>query len=271
MPRLTAEPLFSAPGLTLRRVTCDGVDPVRPSDEQNGEPRLIAVLHGRFGFDDSRTRTVASPLKALFLDRHHGYRISHLDGGDVCLVVQGDVCGEPGSAPTERAVSADGYVRLQALATRLRSGQGARRLRIEEEICTAIAPPEDRPIRRRPRDGDMAAAIAFRLERDIDARSSLREVTAELGASLFHACRVFRRETGYGIHQYQQEVRLRHALALVLDTNRPLAEVALETGFANQGHLTNLFRRRFGQTPARVRKAGASASTRATVFHSAHR
>ena len=58
-------------------------------------------------------------------------------------------------------------------------------------------------------------------------------------------------------HRYLAELRLRHALSLVLDTQLPLTQVAYEVGFANQGHFANAFRRRFTATPSEVRSGRA--------------
>ena len=66
-------------------------------------------------------------------------------------------------------------------------------------------------------------------------------------------CRVFRRATGQTILGFRRELRLRHALARLLDGDEPVADIAATTGFASQSHLTNLMTARFGVTPARVR------------------
>lgn len=256
MPRLAATPLFVTDGLHLRRVNCDGVDEPRPAEECSDGARLIVVLHGRFTFEDSRMRAVASPSTALFLEDGHRYRIQHLDGGDVCVALQGEICTALAGGPTARAVSAGGYVTIHTLAAALASGQLAPRVAVEETLCGALEPLHSTHRARRARDRDLAASIAYRLERDVDARLTLPAIVAGSGVSLFHACRVFRRETGFTIHRYHQEVRLRHALALLLDTNAPVAYIAVSLGFANQAHLTNLFRRRFGTTPALARRTG---------------
>lgn len=65
--------------------------------------------------------------------------------------------------------------------------------------------------------------------------------------------------TGQTIGAFGRELRLRHALALILDGARSLAEVALATGFASQAHLTAQFRARFGVTPRRACVAGGLA------------
>jgi AraC-like DNA-binding protein len=102
-------------------------------------------------------------------------------------------------------------------------------------------------------DRDLTATIAEALRAGYAEPTSLGELAATAGYSVFHACRVFRATTGATIHGFRRELRLRHALARILAGDEPLTEVALATGFASQSHLTNRFRARFGVTPARAR------------------
>jgi AraC-like DNA-binding protein len=54
--------------------------------------------------------------------------------------------------------------------------------------------------------------------------------------------------------------RLGHARALIAQ-QRPLADVALEAGFADQAHLTRAFAAAFGITPARYAALNANHAT----------
>jgi AraC-like DNA-binding protein len=58
------------------------------------------------------------------------------------------------------------------------------------------------------------------------------------------------------------EVRLRHALAWLLDSAEPVAQIAAGAGFASQAHLTTRFLRRFGVTPAACRRQGRIGAAR---------
>ena len=107
-----------------------------------------------------------------------------------------------------------------------------------------------------PADQTIAARITAFIAEHYDQPLRLAALADAARVSPHHACRAFRRATGRTIHAHHEDVRLRHALALVLDTERPLAEVAAATGFANQGHLGNRFRRRFGTSPGRARRTG---------------
>jgi AraC-like DNA-binding protein len=251
MPRLHAALLFNEPDLQLARVTCDGHDGPRLKEESAEGERLVLALHGRFQYRDARTRAVVGPGTGLLMRSRQPCEISHPHGGgDACLSVRGTWVRrwmDPDVATF--SVSAEAYVRLQAA---LSQGGPVERLQVEEALCLSVSPsrPPEAPARERA----IAEAIAHGAALRFDEGVPLEALAREAGVSVFHACRVFRRVMGTSIHQHLQEVRLRHALALVLDTRRPLAEVALEAGFANQGHLGNAFRRRYGRTPGAVRK-----------------
>ena len=73
------------------------------------------------------------------------------------------------------------------------------------------------------------------------------------GLSPFHLLRVFERQLGVTPHDYLTQIRVERAREKLLTPAR-LADVALETGFADQSHLTRTFKKRYGVTPGRFRK-----------------
>ncbi|HVY71032.1 MAG TPA: AraC family transcriptional regulator, partial [Verrucomicrobiae bacterium] len=54
--------------------------------------------------------------------------------------------------------------------------------------------------------------------------------------------------------KYLRKFRLRLASRALIHTSEPLAEVALNSGFADQSHFTREFRRQFGRTPREYRE-----------------
>jgi AraC family transcriptional regulator len=64
----------------------------------------------------------------------------------------------------------------------------------------------------------------------------------------------FRQHFGLTPHQYVLEQRLKRALWQLIRTARPIAEIAYDTGFASQSHMTSAFKSRFGMTPNAARK-----------------
>src|SRR5215470_9426007 len=85
-------------------------------------------------------------------------------------------------------------------------------------------------------------------ERLADA-PSLAELAALTGLSQFALLRAFRRETGMPPHAYLNQLRVRRARVLLHRGLAP-ADVAAETGFADQAHLTRHFKRVVGVPPA---------------------
>jgi AraC-like DNA-binding protein len=79
------------------------------------------------------------------------------------------------------------------------------------------------------------------------------------GTDRYTIARHFRRAFGTSPDRYRTLRRLGHA-RLGIERGTPLAEVAIETGFADQSHMTRQFKRTFGLTPARWAEMAARAS-----------
>ncbi len=85
---------------------------------------------------------------------------------------------------------------------------------------------------------------------------NLASVALQLGTSERQTSRLFRTELATTFRQYMSELRLRRAKELLRTTDRPVIEVAAETGWRSLGHFTSTFRRRVGLTPSAYREIG---------------
>lgn len=83
---------------------------------------------------------------------------------------------------------------------------------------------------------------------------SLVSIASVAGLSPTHLTGVFRREAGVTPYSYVINRRLRQAVHLLRNTDLPIAEVALDAGFADQQHLTRMVRARLRKTPKEVRQ-----------------
>ena len=88
------------------------------------------------------------------------------------------------------------------------------------------------------------------IDRNIDRGIALAELAALIKVSRFHFSRLFKRSTGTTALAYVDARRILHAQRLLAETDLPIAQVALMTGFADQSHFTRRFRERQGATPA---------------------
>lgn len=73
------------------------------------------------------------------------------------------------------------------------------------------------------------------------------------GLTRYELARQFRALYGTSPYRYSLMRRLDHARARLAGEAAPVADVALEAGFADQAHLTRVFKAAFGLTPARYR------------------
>lgn len=80
-----------------------------------------------------------------------------------------------------------------------------------------------------------------------------RELEAVTGLTRYDLARQFRIRFGTSPHRYLLMRRLELARDQLHDEH-PLAEIAVDAGFADQAHFTRVFRSAFGLTPARYRR-----------------
>ena len=78
--------------------------------------------------------------------------------------------------------------------------------------------------------------------------------------STYHFNVAFRKSVGDSPHEYIMRRRMEQARGLMLTTDKTLSQIAAECGLADQPHLTRLFRRFVGESPAAWRRARANPS-----------
>jgi AraC-like DNA-binding protein len=108
------------------------------------------------------------------------------------------------------------------------------------------------------RPGGLAPWQIVRTKRYVQANLAQRVKTPDMAAlvrlSENHFARAFKISVGCPPHAYVVQQRILHAKMLILETDLPLSQVALESGLADQAHLSRLFRRHFGSTPSACRR-----------------
>ncbi|MGH6981559.1 MAG: helix-turn-helix domain-containing protein [Stellaceae bacterium] len=101
-----------------------------------------------------------------------------------------------------------------------------------------------------PRLRHVRELIEASLDEDLSLERLARE--AAIGAHAFSAA--FLRTVGTTPHKYVLERRIERAKKLLRSGATPVAEVALQTGFASQSHLATAFKRAVGVTPGEYRR-----------------
>jgi AraC family transcriptional regulator len=142
------------------------------------------------------------------------------------------------------------------MAGELESGDASAGLALEGLVLQLLATAT-----RASGDPPRAATGWLRILRDLvhdraRDRPSLTELAASVGHHPTHVARAFRHEYGVTIAQYARSVRLEWARTQLILDDAPLAQLAIDSGFADQSHFTRAFKRHTGVTPGRYRELG---------------
>ena len=99
------------------------------------------------------------------------------------------------------------------------------------------------------------ALIDHHLSDEEEGRVALRVVARDVHMSYFHFSRAFKQSMGMTATNYIAERRIERAKRMLEETELPISEIALRSGFSSQSHFTTAFRRMAGATPKAFRAA----------------
>jgi transcriptional regulator GlxA family with amidase domain len=116
---------------------------------------------------------------------------------------------------------------------------------VENEVRRGLAPWQVRK-------------VLAHIEANLGTQMRNKDLAAVARLSEYHFNVAFRNSVGEAPHGYVVRRRVERAQGLMLSTEKPLSEIALECGLADQAHLTRVFRNIVGETPAAWRRARAN-------------
>ena len=97
--------------------------------------------------------------------------------------------------------------------------------------------------------------VAAHIEEHLGEPIHCADLSALTKLSLSHFMRAFRDSFGCPPHTFLIKRRMERAQGLMLATSTPLGQIALECGLSDQSHLSRLFQRFVGESPAAWRRA----------------
>lgn len=206
-------------------------------------------------------------------ERYH--RILHDPRGDHCIFVALEpefaarLLKSVGVAGTEFPVVLGptrprSYLGLRLAALAARSG-AANRLAVEEAVCLIVSSAvEDGVAIEGMHHGTRRATVRQHrqlverakqlLTERADANDSLSSIAGSLHTSEFHLARIFRARTGFTLHAYRTQLRLRAALDPLGSAGTDLRTLGIELGFNSHSHFTGSFTASFGLPPSKIRE-----------------
>jgi AraC-like DNA-binding protein len=229
----------------------------------------IAVVHhgaARFEVDSTPQRADCGELFVLEPEAVHtgmaavpegwAYKVLYLDPALLHVWDERDAAAP---AAARWVVFRDSVLRDSLLRAHDALAAGLDGLERDEAVLEAVAGlrPHLRPgppaIRNRPEHAAVRRARAHLVEH-WDQPVALAALSAAAGLTRFELVRRFRQQTGLTPHSFQTNLRIARARAM-LSAGEPAARVAAACGFADQSHLTRVFKRAVGVTPGRFTAA----------------
>lgn len=136
-------------------------------------------------------------------------------------------------------------------------------------LLAAALPLEKKEPRTRSRlsQWQLRRAVAY-IEDNCLRRIRLEELAELTGLSQSYFSHAFKASTGLPPHRWQMRARIERVKQLLADREASLPDVAAMAGFADQAHLTRIFRQMVGTTPAAWKRDHAA--TRHASFPETH-
>jgi AraC family transcriptional regulator len=143
----------------------------------------------------------------------------------------------------------------------MRIGRGACGMALQALTVELLGTMQVRPqAESAARPGWLSRALELLQDRYLEDLS-IADVAASVGVHPIHLARTFRRHFRCTPGEFARVRRLERAVALLLQSAQPLADVALGSGFADQSHLSRAFTRAFGLPPGEYRALAGQSST----------
>lgn len=102
-------------------------------------------------------------------------------------------------------------------------------------------------------DPDVAAALQF-IQAHSAEQIKIDDIVSQLNVSRRMFEIKFRKTVGRSPHQELRHTRLLHSQRLLVETDMPIADIAVEAGFCSAAHLVNVFQQDLQMTPAQYRR-----------------
>lgn len=118
------------------------------------------------------------------------------------------------------------------------------------ELCAYVAQHSTEDLREPGWLGQVDSIVGERFRDPLD----LVAVAAVAGVHAAHLCRTYRRFRGRTISDALLGMRVQHVCRRLVESDDTLAEIAAESGFTDQSHMSRIFKRLTGYAPGEHRR-----------------
>lgn len=106
------------------------------------------------------------------------------------------------------------------------------------------------------KSGQLIERAKIIMAENIHKQIDIQQIAGNLGTSYSWFRKAFKDHTGYSPAQYFQELKLRKAKELLLESNLSIKEIAFKLDFSSYEYFLSFFKKRVGETPLVYRNIG---------------
>jgi AraC family transcriptional regulator len=273
--KITAHVLAAGHGWRASDVVCTSGPSDHVFEEQRTHVAVAFVLAGTFTYRARRQRVALVPGSMLLGNAGECFECGHDHGeGDRCLAfhfepeffesIRSEVAGvtRGRSFSRDRVPPSPSSMRICAAAELIASSYETadiEELALEAAAIALAAGDAEKTRLREPRPDQIrrvSEAVRF-ISGNLDHALSLRMLASRARMSRFGFVRCFKRITGTTPHAYIRSKRICEAAVRLRTSRQPIADVALDVGFADLSTFNAAFRVMMGRTPSAWRSAPA--------------
>jgi AraC-like DNA-binding protein len=274
--------LFASSMLRIEKVCCLRAQRGLSCEECKTEHQIAIPLSGVNVREVNGRSYTISPLHATLSNRGEAYRVGHPYGsGETQLNIVLDealllelLCSRDPEAEdrheqpfAERQLPITSALHLAAQMLMIATKSPAHTHLELEETCIDLVTQVLRGNAKRTtlqkdasRDQELAQQAQAMLASSYAESITLSGVAHNLGTSVYHLCRTFKRTTQTTLWSHVQKLRARAALTQLANGASDLTTLGLALGYSHHSHFTAAFRREVGLTPSAARRIIASGS-----------
>lgn len=119
--------------------------------------------------------------------------------------------------------------------------------------CYALSCPLTLP-NKRMKESETCRQIIDFFDRTEPSQYQLEKLADDLGYSVNHLCKVFKRIFGRSFHQYAVDLKIAYAQEMLQNTNFQISEISLKCGFSSERVFNMAFKKAVQLSPSQYRR-----------------
>ena len=218
---------------------------------------VIVVLSGEMKIVvDSKVYNLKSKEALLiFPNQIHSLESTHSEHV-LCIfsprLVQAYATGVKGKIPVDNKLQLDDYL-IDSINNMKLEASTTEKKGVLYSVCGSFERMAEYINRQSNNEKLLLRAFSF-VENEFDGDCSLSKLSEQIGYDYSYVSRFFKKNVGISFNTYVNYYRLSHACYLMENSNAPIIQCALESGYTSLRSFNRNFKAYFNVTPAEYRK-----------------